>query len=54
MYLTTATTGLAAILLPQVNLFGAILIVLMTFCVLSLIAILENTTRSRSTTDLGD
>ena len=54
MYLTTATTGLAALLLPQVNLFGAILIVLMTFCVLSLIAILENTARGRSNTDLGD
>jgi UDP-GlcNAc:undecaprenyl-phosphate/decaprenyl-phosphate GlcNAc-1-phosphate transferase len=54
MYLTTATTGLAAILLPQVDLFGSILIVLMTFCVLSLIAILENTARSRQNTDLGD
>jgi hypothetical protein len=45
---------LAALLLPQVNLFGAILMVLMTFCVLSLIAILENTARGRSNTDLGD
>ena len=54
MYLTTATTGLAAILLQQVNLFGAILIILMTFCVLSLIAILENTARRQSNTDLGD
>ena len=54
MYLTTATTGLAAILLQQVNLLGAILIILMTFCVLSLIAILENAARRRSNTDLGD
>jgi UDP-GlcNAc:undecaprenyl-phosphate GlcNAc-1-phosphate transferase len=54
MYLTTATTGLAAILLPQVNLFGALLIILITFCVLSLIAILENAARRPSDTDLGD
>jgi len=54
MYLTTATTGLAAILLQQVNIFGAILIILMTFCVLSLIAILENAARCRSNTYRGD
>ena len=47
MYLATATTGLAAILLQQVDLLGAIMIILMTFCVLSLIAILENTARHK-------
>ncbi len=43
IYLTTATCGLGALLLHQVNLFGAMVIVLSIVCVLLLIAILEST-----------
>jgi len=45
VYLTTATCGLAALLLHQVERSGAVLIVLLVGCVLSLIAILESTAR---------
>ncbi|MBH56757.1 MAG: undecaprenyl-phosphate alpha-N-acetylglucosaminyl 1-phosphate transferase [Planctomycetaceae bacterium] len=47
MFLVTATTGVSALLLPQVNLGGAVLIVCLTFCVLLLVAILENAARNR-------
>ena len=47
MFLVTATTGISALLLPQVNLSGAILIVVMTVCMLTLVAILENTARNK-------
>lgn len=47
IYLTTATCGLSALLLQQVNAFGAAIILLGIICVLSLIAILETTARSR-------
>jgi UDP-GlcNAc:undecaprenyl-phosphate GlcNAc-1-phosphate transferase len=47
IYLTTATCGLSALLLNQVNAFGAAIILLGIICVLSLIAILETTARSR-------
>lgn len=47
IYLTTATCGLGALLLQQVDLFGAVVIVLMIFCVLALIAILETTARRK-------
>ena len=43
IYLTTATCGLGALLLHQVNVFGAIVIGLLILCVLALIAILEST-----------
>lgn len=45
IYLTTATCGLGALLLHQVDWGGAIVIVVIVFCVLSLIAILENAPR---------
>jgi UDP-GlcNAc:undecaprenyl-phosphate GlcNAc-1-phosphate transferase len=41
IYLTTATCGLGALLLHQVNAAGAGVILLMIVCVLALIAILE-------------
>lgn len=47
IYLTTATCGLGALLLHQVNAFGAAIILLGIICVLSLIAILETTVRNR-------
>ena len=47
IYLTTATCGLAALLLPRVDWVGAGIIVLMVVCVLALIAILETTGRNR-------
>jgi UDP-GlcNAc:undecaprenyl-phosphate GlcNAc-1-phosphate transferase len=45
VYLMTATCGLAALLLRQVNGLGAVLIVLLVGCVLALVAILEATAR---------
>lgn len=47
IYLTTATCGLAALLLYRVDWTGAILIVLMVACVLCLIALLESTARRK-------
>ncbi|MDA1054724.1 MAG: MraY family glycosyltransferase [Planctomycetota bacterium] len=43
IYLTTATCGLGALLLHQVDLFGALVVVLLIVFVLLLIAILEST-----------
>jgi len=43
IYLLTATCGLGALLLHQVNFYGACIIVLMILCVLALIAIIETT-----------
>jgi UDP-GlcNAc:undecaprenyl-phosphate GlcNAc-1-phosphate transferase len=45
VYLTTATCGLGALLLHQVEWTGAIVIMLMIGCVLSLIGVLEATAR---------
>jgi UDP-GlcNAc:undecaprenyl-phosphate GlcNAc-1-phosphate transferase len=45
VYLTTATCGLGALLLHRVDWVGAVLIVLLISCVLSLIALLETTAR---------
>jgi len=45
IYLATATCGLGALLLHQVNAFGAIIILLIVACVLVLIAILESVAR---------
>jgi UDP-GlcNAc:undecaprenyl-phosphate/decaprenyl-phosphate GlcNAc-1-phosphate transferase len=45
IYLTTATCGLGALLLHQVDLFGAFVVVLLIVFVLLLIAILESTRR---------
>ena len=45
VYLTTATCGLAALLLHQVEMTGAIIIMLLVGCILSLIGILEATAR---------
>ncbi len=45
IYLTTATCGLGALLLHQVDLFGAIIVALLVVFVLLLIAILESTRR---------
>ncbi len=47
IYLTTATCALGALLLNRVDLFGAVVIVLMIVCILSLIAILESTARRK-------
>jgi len=46
IYLTTATCGLGALLLHQVDLLGAVVIVLLVVFVLSIIAILESTRRN--------
>ncbi|MFN0020936.1 MAG: glycosyltransferase family 4 protein [Pirellulaceae bacterium] len=45
VYLTTATCGLAALLLHQVEMAGAIIIMLLVGCILTLIGILESTAR---------
>lgn len=45
IYLTTATCGLGAFLLHQVNVVGAGIIVLLVLCVLTLIAVLETAGR---------
>jgi len=47
IYLTTATCGLAALLLHRVDTVGAVLLVLLVGCVLSLVGILEMTGRRR-------
>ena len=45
IYLTTATCGLGALLLHEVDVFGAAVIVLLVLCILALIAILETAAR---------
>jgi UDP-GlcNAc:undecaprenyl-phosphate GlcNAc-1-phosphate transferase len=45
VYLTTATCGLGALLLHRVDVVGAVIIMLLIGCVLSLIGILETTAR---------
>ncbi len=45
VYLTTATCGLGALLLHQVNTSGAVVIMLLVGCILSLIGILEASAR---------
>lgn len=45
IYLATATTGLGALLLHQVDLRGAAVVVFMVFCVLALVAVLEAAAR---------
>ena len=45
IYLMAATCGLGALLLHQVNAFGALVILLLVGCIVSLIAILETTGR---------
>jgi UDP-GlcNAc:undecaprenyl-phosphate GlcNAc-1-phosphate transferase len=47
IYLATATCGLGALLLHQVNMFGAIVIGMMVICMLALVAILETVGRRR-------
>lgn len=47
IYLATATCGLGALVLNQVNLFGAIVVVLLVGCVLAIIAVLETAGRRR-------
>jgi UDP-GlcNAc:undecaprenyl-phosphate GlcNAc-1-phosphate transferase len=47
IYLATATTGLGALLLYQVDLAGAAVILLLVACVLLLVTILETTARRR-------
>ncbi len=47
IYLTTAACGLGALLLHQVNQAGAVVVVLLIACLLSVIAILETTARRR-------
>jgi UDP-GlcNAc:undecaprenyl-phosphate GlcNAc-1-phosphate transferase len=45
VYLTTATCGLGALLLHQVDTAGAVVVMLLIGCVLMLIGILEATAR---------
>ena len=45
IYLATATCGLGALLLHQVNAAGAIIVLLMVVCILALVAILETVGR---------
>jgi UDP-GlcNAc:undecaprenyl-phosphate GlcNAc-1-phosphate transferase len=47
VYLTTATCGLGALVLHQVAWSGAIIILLLVGCVLTLIAVLESTARRK-------
>jgi len=47
IYLTTATCGFGALLLGRVDVWGAIVVVLMIVCILGLIAILETTARRK-------
>ncbi len=47
IYLTTLTCGLGALLLRHVDTFGAVVILLIVFCILGLIAILESPRRQR-------
>jgi UDP-GlcNAc:undecaprenyl-phosphate GlcNAc-1-phosphate transferase len=47
VYLTTATCGLGALVLHRTDMVGAILIMLLIGCVLSLIGILETTGRRK-------
>lgn len=51
IYLTTATCGLGALLLHQVNQFGAAVIVLLVLCILALIAVLETAGRRQKARD---
>lgn len=48
IYLATATTGLGALLLYQVNAWGAMVILLLVACVLSLVGVLETTARRKA------
>ncbi len=47
IYLTTATCGLAGLLLHQVNFAGAIVVLLLVVCVLAVIAIIETAARRK-------
>ena len=47
IYLTTATCGLGALLLRQVNVGGALVVLLMVVCTLALVAVLETAGRRR-------
>ena len=51
LYLATLCTGLGAIFLYQVNLAGAILIIIQTVMVLSIVAILETTSQNDKNAD---
>ena len=48
IYLTTAACGLAALVLPQVNAAGAVIVALVVVCLLCVIAILETTAHRKS------
>jgi UDP-GlcNAc:undecaprenyl-phosphate/decaprenyl-phosphate GlcNAc-1-phosphate transferase len=47
IYLTTATCGLGALLLNEVHLLGAIVVLLIVVCILTLVAILETVGRRK-------
>ncbi|MEZ6072407.1 MAG: hypothetical protein R3C10_19635 [Pirellulales bacterium] len=47
IYLMTATTGLGALLLYQVDTVGALVILTLNVCVLALVGILETAGRRR-------
>jgi hypothetical protein len=42
IYLATAATGLPAIILPKLDWFGAVLVLIQCLCVVAMIAILEH------------
>ncbi|MGD9126025.1 MAG: undecaprenyl/decaprenyl-phosphate alpha-N-acetylglucosaminyl 1-phosphate transferase, partial [Planctomycetia bacterium] len=48
IWLVTATCGLGALLLHQINFFGACLVLLQVVCILVVIAILEATARRKN------
>jgi len=47
IYLTTATCGLGALLLHQVDTAGAVVVLLLVACILLIVAILETVGRRR-------
>jgi UDP-GlcNAc:undecaprenyl-phosphate GlcNAc-1-phosphate transferase len=47
IYLATATCGLGALLLRQLNVAGAMIVLLMVVCTLALVAVLESADRRR-------
>ena len=53
IYLTTAACGLGALLLHQVNAAGAVVILLLIGCLLSVVAILESTARRKRNSRRG-
>jgi len=49
IYLATTTCGLGALLLPRIDLAGAIIVIISTLCVVTLVGVLESAGRDRET-----